>query len=100
MQAAVTTTTEAAGARQVAARLAALEAALPLAALRTGEWAPWAAWRRTLAHAESAAVLAALVRPRPLLIGHPMLGYQHGWACGTYPQALCTRLHVVLTFLP
>lgn len=62
LQAAIATTVEAAGTRQVAARLAALEAALPLAAVKTGEWAPWAAWRHSLSHTESAAVLAPLVR--------------------------------------
>lgn len=60
-QAAAHATVEAAGARQVAARLSALESALPLAALKTGDWAPWAAWRRSLSHAETAAGLMPLV---------------------------------------
>ena len=103
LQAAVATTVEAAGAQQVAARLAALEAALPLAALRTGEWAPWAAWRRTLAHAESATVLAALVRNgawRRRLAARPEVlpGSGAVWACGTRPdpRAACLRSHALM----
>lgn len=53
---------DAAGARQVAARLAALEGALPLGAQRDASWAPWAAWRSALARAESPSELAPLVR--------------------------------------
>lgn len=62
LQAAVQSTIEAAGAQHVAARLAALEGSLPLAALRTIDWAPWAAWRQNLSRVETAASLIPLVR--------------------------------------
>ena len=56
---------EAAGVKQVAARLLALEASLPLAAFGDRAWQTWEPWRRALARAETTFQLAPLVRLLP-----------------------------------
>ena len=64
-QAVAASVVEAAGVRQVAARLLALEASLPLAAFGDGAWQTWEPWRRALARAETTFQLAPQVRLLP-----------------------------------